>query len=71
MMIELLILVVIFLIPFALYKWTTRGYDYFKERNIKSLTLKDMLRIDAGLLFNRFTAIDFAKSLYESFPEES
>lgn len=71
MLCELFLFAVISLIAFALYRWMTPDFDYFKKRNIKYMKPSSVFRLHADLFLRRYTAIDFTKSLYQAFPDES
>lgn len=68
---ELLLFAALVSISYAFYKWATLHNDFFEKRHIKYKTPNFLTGNSASLFFNKRTAIDFAHSLYESFPGES
>lgn len=67
----LLLFAAILLIVFALMQWSTPDNEYFKKRNIKYMDPKFMFRFAIGLFTNKYTATEFAQTLYQVFPDES
>lgn len=63
----LLLLAAIFLLSYAFYKWATLNYDFFERRNMKYLKPKFLI---PEAFMGKYTAVEFAKNLYNAFPNE-
>lgn len=68
---EAIICAAISLFVYAFYKWATVNNDYFKKRNIKHLKPNFLVGSTGGLFLSRYTAPEFSKKLYNSFPDEA
>lgn len=58
------------LIGYAFYKWATQNNDYFTKRGIKHLTPTLLLGNSAAFVTRKYTAPEFALSIYNAFPKE-
>lgn len=65
-----LLSVIISYILYSLYKWSIRNFDYFEKRNVKFLKPIPFFGNTGGLFANRCTVVEFAKRLYETYPDE-
>lgn len=70
MLFELLLIATCSLLLFAFYKWATFNYDFFEKRNVKHLKPTFLVGNLGGVFMNRYTAIEFAQMLYQSFPDQ-
>lgn len=70
MLSESLLAIGVGLIAYAFYKWATLNNDYFSGRNLSHKKPKFLLGDAYGVFFNVFTAPEFSKMLYNSFPSE-
>lgn len=67
---ELLLLTAITLVVYSFYKWATINDKFFERRNIKFIKPTFLVGNTGGLFLNKYTAIEFAKKLYNEFPDE-
>lgn len=67
----ILLLIGIVLIALAFYKWATLNNDFFERRNIKYVKPTFFIGSTAGVFFKKYTAVEFAQKVYQSFPNES
>lgn len=68
---ELILLAIgIGLILYAIYKWGTLPYNYWETRNVKFLKPTFLLGNTSGFMMGKYSLMDYANILYESFPNE-
>lgn len=68
---ELVLLTALALFSYSFYKWATLNNGYFEHRHIKYMKPRFLVGNTAGMFFNKYTAIEFSKWVYDAFPNES
>lgn len=66
----LLLLVLLFTISFAFYKWATANDKYFQKRNVKYVEPTFLIGNTGDLFFNRCSAVAYTQKIYNEFPDE-
>ncbi|KAJ6636759.1 putative cytochrome P450 9f2 [Pseudolycoriella hygida] len=64
----LLLLTAVSLFAYAFYKWVTKNYNYFKDRNLAFITPKFLVGNFGAFLTKQLTAQEFSDYLYNAHP---
>lgn len=67
---EILVIAAISLFSYAFYKWATINNEFFERRNIKYMKPSFFVGNTGGLFCNQYTVVDFARKVYQEFPNE-
>lgn len=58
------------LILYAIYKWGTLTFDYWKLRNIKFLKPTFLIGNSGAIFRGKYSMMEYANLLYNKFPDE-
>lgn len=67
---ELLLATGVGLIAYAFYKWATQNHDFFTKRGIKQMKPLFLIGNSAPLFTRKLDALELAKKIYNTFPNE-
>lgn len=67
----LLFVIVILTAIYAFYKWATANDKYFEQRNVKFVKPTFLIGNTGDLFFNRCSAAEYSKNIYNQFTDET
>lgn len=68
---ELVLSTALCLLSWAFYKWATANNRYFERRNVKYMKPTFFIGNSADIISAKYTATEYTKKIYESFPDEA
>jgi len=69
-MLLLLVLTIVCLLAYKIYKWLTLYKDYFERRGIQHLKPTFAIGNTGGMYFRKYRTTDFLQNLYKKFPNK-
>lgn len=68
---ELFLASAVTLLAFAFYKWAISNNTYFEKRGVKYLKPAFFIGNSGPMFSSKYTAAEYAQTLYNAFPNES